>query len=385
MTQPFGSYATNPSWLAVKPLHGLTLHTPQGPVELHALQLPVKYSAVLDTLSRVHAARTAGAGDPYPVPHPALQNIAAPYFDPDWVEQGWGGKGEAYPHGFVSRPPRGGWDAVLHCGVGGSLGQVKIETLARSHHYGKKDCTHLLAPRVDADGRRTRAQEPEGRQVGAAEQSGDHPSWWKWTEEVPRWADAAGQAQKQRVPNAHQYVDGEKGRNGQQANVGWGAWTAWMVWVALCRVSQWVWTLAVGAVRGFPRAAYPRSTYPDVLVPQQAGLDPQRVLDALLSGLCVDHKDATTPDAISLATEPAATAGPKLDVRLSSNAGRYVCEYVLYTSLAEARRAALAVGRAPVPVLFVHCPPLAAGRPSSTAQVSAILQHVAAYMACVGG
>lgn len=145
--QPFAHYDANPSWAAVKPLHGRRISLGKGAeVVLHALQLPVKYSAVLDTLSRVHATRVKDKS--YSAPHPALKDAAGPFFDPDWVERGFGGAGASYPEGFRAQPPPSGWDAILHCGVAGP-GFVRLETVADRASYDKPDITKLFAPSLE--------------------------------------------------------------------------------------------------------------------------------------------------------------------------------------------------------------------------------------------
>jgi len=62
-------------------------------------------------------------------------------------------------------------------------------------------------------------------------------------------------------------------------------------------------------------------------------------------------------------------AGGYQDVRLSLDAGRYLCDFIYYCSLAEQQRTIKATGTKSKAskVLFLHCPPI--DQPLSTAQV----------------
>lgn len=115
---------------------------------MQALQLPVKYSAVLDTLARVHATRVKDQS--YSAPHPAFKDAAGPFFDPAWVQRGFGGQGSPYPEGFRAKPPPSGWDAVLHCGVAGP-GFVRLEAVARRASYDKPDVSKMFAPSLEEE------------------------------------------------------------------------------------------------------------------------------------------------------------------------------------------------------------------------------------------
>lgn len=315
-------------------------------VQLHVLQLPVKYSAVLDTLARVHA--SCLGGKKICVPHPALAGIAEPYYDEHWVEKHWAGVGRSYPFGFNSPPPEGGWDAVLHCGVG-SPGNVRIETLARHAHYNKPDCTGQWAPRLDAG---PQVDSLVDKEIGfflpaPAQDKEDSCS-------PPAWA----------TPRPLGLVHGLIER---------------LLWVLSCLISLFI--RLASAPRGFPTAAFSDSA--PTLTPRQAGLEPVRLVQHLRGAL-----------------------GAAVPVELSTNAGLFVCEWTLYDSLAESARVARACCQPPRPVLFVHCPPdtsssslpppppshpqtqTVAGRTAlsddnggvPTNQVTAILQEVAVYM-----
>jgi len=60
-------------------------------------------------------------------------------------------------------------------------------------------------------------------------------------------------------------------------------------------------------------------------------------------------------------------AGGYKDIRLSNDAGRYLCDFIYYCSLAEQRRAIAAKKGKNSRVLFLHCPPI--DDPLSTEQV----------------
>ncbi|KAJ7167754.1 hypothetical protein C8R46DRAFT_1094022 [Mycena filopes] len=72
------------------------------------------------------------------------------------------------------------------------------------------------------------------------------------------------------------------------------------------------------------------------------------------------------------------TQGPNpLSIETSDDAGRFLCDFIYYASLAESQRA----GRE-TPVLFVHCPPV--GQKMSTPEVAEgirrIISHVCAHL-----
>ncbi|KDN52405.1 hypothetical protein K437DRAFT_266597 [Tilletiaria anomala UBC 951] len=189
---PFSSFQHNPSWLAVKPLHGLTLRGSTFPamgststttaaqhqandmrtdkkrkaVHLQAIQIPVAYSAVLDTVPRIH-------NNTPRLPPPT----AEPWLDPAGAHDGSAGDGRSFPHGYrgLQHVPRshrrqqqqrsddddrtggrgggegdGGYDVVIHVGVGRS-GFMRLETRAHKSGYRFRDRRNALAPFVYGD------------------------------------------------------------------------------------------------------------------------------------------------------------------------------------------------------------------------------------------
>jgi len=69
-------------------------------------------------------------------------------------------------------------------------------------------------------------------------------------------------------------------------------------------------------------------------------------------------------------------------VQLSTDPGRYVCDFILYSSLAEARvQAAARAGegdKPPAKVLFMHVPP--AGQPHSLQQMTEAIKKVVSWV-----
>ena len=61
----------------------------------------------------------------------------------------------------------------------------------------------------------------------------------------------------------------------------------------------------------------------------------------------------------------------------SIDAGLYLCEFINYCSLAEAKRAASGDQKAK-PTLFLHCPPV--GQPLGTEDVTGMLQKVVSWV-----
>lgn len=156
---PFMSVGNNPSWLAVKPLHNVVLNLSAPPVlerlpsgsqsnveasgggeegsvraRIQTMQVPVHYGSVLDLVPRIHGQ----------VPPPEAEFWRDAHLDADF-----GGKeGLAYPEAYPLEPPAGGWDVVIHVGVGRG-GSIRCETQAHRYSYGKPDANSNFAPRVN--------------------------------------------------------------------------------------------------------------------------------------------------------------------------------------------------------------------------------------------
>ena len=58
----------------------------------------------------------------------------------------------------------------------------------------------------------------------------------------------------------------------------------------------------------------------------------------------------------------------------SIDAGRYLCDFTYYCSLAEAQKRALATRVRPTPVLFLHCCPV--DEPYGTKEVTATIEEI---------
>lgn len=125
---PFNQYATNPSWEAVKQLHGTTLSSSKQdrPISVQCINLPVSYGATLDTVPRLHG-------------HKPSSPFAQPAIDPRGPKDGSQGDGRSYPEGYdgLALPARG-WDAIIHVGVG-AAGAFKLEKLGHKRGYAAKD------------------------------------------------------------------------------------------------------------------------------------------------------------------------------------------------------------------------------------------------------
>lgn len=150
---PFMSVETNPSWLAVKPLHNtqLDLSTPPslfsgsivkeqkeegGKVRIQTVQVPVHYGSVLDVVPRMYGSKPTSRG--------------AKFWHDDRLDDGFGGvQGGVFPEGYPVQVPEeeGGWDVVIHVGVGRG-GSLRCETQAHKAGYGKPDANGSLAPLV---------------------------------------------------------------------------------------------------------------------------------------------------------------------------------------------------------------------------------------------
>jgi len=65
-------------------------------------------------------------------------------------------------------------------------------------------------------------------------------------------------------------------------------------------------------------------------------------------------------------------------VQQSFDAGRYLCDFIYYCSLAEAARTASNTGKKPTPVLFMHCPSV--GNPIQTEEVTDAIKRVVGWV-----
>ena len=61
----------------------------------------------------------------------------------------------------------------------------------------------------------------------------------------------------------------------------------------------------------------------------------------------------------------------------SMDAGRYLCDFIFYCSLAEAKRKHNRTGKV-TKVLFVHCPPV--GEPQTPYEVAEVLKLIIAHV-----
>ncbi|KAL1695451.1 hypothetical protein GGG16DRAFT_121669 [Schizophyllum commune] len=88
-----------------------------------------------------------------------------------------------------------------------------------------------------------------------------------------------------------------------------------------------------------------------------------------------DERYASLPERLRIAVDPdllcERCAKDGVNLVPSTDAGHYLCDFILYCSLAESNLA----GRA-TPVLFIHCPPV--DEPLSTPQVAAGLKSIVA-------
>ncbi|KAK7691531.1 hypothetical protein QCA50_004930 [Cerrena zonata] len=151
----FRNYEDNPSWLAVRGLHGARLDlstTPEfnpGPessnpvstsgaavAHIQCIQVPVHYGSILDIVPRLH-----GSKKPYS-PH------AEKWFDERCDDTGLAGEeGKHYPNGYRIEHPEDGFDVIIHVGVG-KTGALRVETLGHKVGYKHEDAREDLAPEV---------------------------------------------------------------------------------------------------------------------------------------------------------------------------------------------------------------------------------------------
>ncbi|KAJ7594794.1 hypothetical protein C8J56DRAFT_927690 [Mycena floridula] len=133
---PFSHYkdpGSNPSWLAVKPLHDTVIDLdepsepigaeqegsdiPKNRIHISALEVPVVYEAVLDTVPGLHLQP--------PILPPEARN------------------------GSFPTPPSRGYDLIFHIGVAGR-GPLRLEKVGHKLGYQMKDASGKLAPLVES-------------------------------------------------------------------------------------------------------------------------------------------------------------------------------------------------------------------------------------------
>ncbi|CCM00398.1 uncharacterized protein FIBRA_02428 [Fibroporia radiculosa] len=121
---PFAGFPINPSWLAVKPLHNTITQTlGDTPRDIHitSLEIATSYETVLTATPSFHAR-------------------------PPVVSQP---KDTAFA---VLPPPSDGYDLVIHVGVAGRSGHIRMEQLGRKYGYDKEDAFGQYAPVVVTEG-----------------------------------------------------------------------------------------------------------------------------------------------------------------------------------------------------------------------------------------
>ena len=163
LSQAFRGYDDNPSWLAVRNLHGtrldlskeptyepgkgsddpssLTVSTDIGAVaHIQCVHVPVHYGTILDTIPRLH-----GSEKPY-------SPQAERWFDDRCDTTGLAGeKDKYYPDGYRIKHPDEGFDVIIHVGVGSS-GGIRVETLGHKIGYRHGDTKEDLAPELPLTG-----------------------------------------------------------------------------------------------------------------------------------------------------------------------------------------------------------------------------------------
>lgn len=180
---PFMSVGNNPSWLAVKPLHGTFLDLSHAPclyedrsrtdeadegvvgevrtrararararARIQTLQVPVHYASVLDVVPRIHGSQPCSP--------------AAKFWYDSRLDSEFGGRRDQhYPEAYpIDVPdPVGGalWDVVIHVGVG-RQGTLRCETQAHKSGYTKRDANNELAPLLSHPGRTEHLEEQDG-------------------------------------------------------------------------------------------------------------------------------------------------------------------------------------------------------------------------------
>ena len=268
------------------------LRRPQQ-IHITALEIPVSYQAVLNTVPGLH-------GRPPVLPSPNDPSFAVP------------------------PPPANGYDFIFHVGVAGR-GPLRIERIGHKNGYRMKDGDGEYAPIVhlpkDTIGLDAEAELARMERMLAG------------TVDVPGLPMPPGAAEVVDIPPA--------------PNRGFG--------------------------KGYETFADELSTEIDV---------PKLIVHLKENGIDVRpyfHILSSRPCALGLLIIPARR--PQ-QVYSSMDAGHYLCDFIFYCSLAEAKR-----GVAPqekfkerntpiksTPVLFMHCPPV--DQPLSTEQVTDAIQRV---------
>ncbi|KAL4268237.1 peptidase C15 family protein [Pleurotus pulmonarius] len=273
---PFAHFDENPSWLAVKPLHKTTLATdptsnpiivnqqvavsgsaPRMPRPIHisALQIPVTYEAVLNTVPGLHS----------------RPPILPEDVDPDFPA-----------------PPEEGYDLMFHIGVAGR-GPLRMERIGHKLGYQMKDVSGKLASVVRSNPK----------------------DFSRHTDEP---ASAAENLERERL--GMEIIS--SGENIARQTRGFGA-------------------------------AY--ETFPDEITTE---VDVTRLVqDLKRSGI--------------------------EQIYTSMDAGHYLCDFIYYCSLAEAKRTAKPYEkRRNTQVLFLHCPPV--NQPLTTEEVTEAIKRIIVWI-----
>lgn len=274
----FSHYTANPSWLAVKPLHDVVLHsdplsTPSvvdkkvsklsdvksrpRPIHITTLQIPVTYEAVLDVVPGLHERP------------PVLPASAAP---------------------ASLLPPESGYDFTFHLGVAGR-GPLRMERVGHKLGYHMKDATGKLASVVRSSPKDFSRRGPD-EAMSAAEQM-------------------------------------ERERLGLES-------------------SETGTDSVVRPTRGFGQAY---ENFPDEITTE---IDVSRLVqDLKRSGI--------------------------EQIYTSMDAGHYLCDFIYYCSLAEAKRTAKPYEkRRNTQVLFLHCAPV--NQPLSTEEVTEAIKRIVVWV-----
>ncbi|KAK0532743.1 hypothetical protein OC842_003203 [Tilletia horrida] len=382
----FAHLDPNPSWLAVKPLHNVVLDLGvrsvldeeerggdqrgeergkkqvRTKVLIQCIQVPVAWRAVLDLVPRLHTPGLPSAPSPF----------AEPWLDPKGEQSGWGGDGRSFPLGYshLRLPPLGGkahrWDFVLHVGTGRN-GAIALENLAHKDGY--------------------RAQSLDVRKESPPAIVVAHPK--VPTDEV--------QAQNRHVgQNEDGMVDSEKASRALPS----AHWS----------LTSLLHTMLRGLLNLFhPARLVPTPASAPAPAPSTNEKSPASSSPFFFAPLASDQEDrgfgqAYEPFAreehtlLNLDALQACLLQPNSDsspgahgpIRQSHDPGRYLCDFIYYTSLAESRRACEAeadkrqearedgASSGRTPVLFIHCPDV--GQPQSSAQVTAVLRDVVRWV-----
>ncbi|EJU02453.1 peptidase C15 pyroglutamyl peptidase I-like protein [Dacryopinax primogenitus] len=129
---PFRSYAHNPSWLGVFPLHNTTHPTPSHTIHFICFRVPTSYATILALILPLYARPPQLPESQYP---PTPGGTKAPYEPGDPVPQA------------LPPPPEGGYDLVIHVGAG-HAGHLALESQAHKTGYRIEDWEGQLPPVV---------------------------------------------------------------------------------------------------------------------------------------------------------------------------------------------------------------------------------------------